>query len=1061
MKRMLTSILTLSALALASCTDDCQKAGYPISPVPFTSVKVGDAFWGQRLQASREVTVPLAFSKCEETGRYTNFVNAAAQMQADRNLGFKVGGYSFDDTDVFKTIEGASYLLQTYPDAKLEAYIDSVLEIVAAAQEPDGYLYTARTQNPEHPHNWAGPTRWSTVERLSHEFYNLGHMVEGAIAHYQATGKRNFLDIAIRYADCVCREIGDGEGQVVRVPGHQIAEMALAKLYTVTGDRKYLDQARFFLDKRGYTDRRDAYSQAHKPVLEQDEAVGHAVRAAYMYSGIADVAALTGDMAYIDAIDRIWENIVSKKMYITGGIGSTSSGEAFGRNYELPNGSAYCETCAAIGNVYVNYRMFLLHGESKYYDVLERTLYNGLISGVSLDGGSFFYPNPLASRGQHQRQPWFGCACCPSNICRFIPSVPGYVYAVKDNNLYVNLFMANEAEMAVKGKTVKIAQETEYPWDGHITLEVKENQAGRFSIKMRYPGWARNEVVPSDLYTYADGREIGSSVVVKAEGKLFSQSLTEDGYLTFDGKWKEGDRIEVYFDMQPRVVRANAQVKADTGRVAVERGPIVYCAEWPDNGFSVADVRFPANPDFKVLDRPDLLYGIRQIQTDVCLDSDPSQNACLTMIPYYAWCHRGSGEMEVWMRQEDTLRYEDHFTSERLRLDFVLAGNHERQEAFLQQLYCESQWAGSPKGLIDPFGYGDYCLKAYSQDGKLIFSKGFCTLFQEWRSTEEASRVSKAFNQTVWMPMPKDDIRIELCERVGETGQFRVLFACDIDPEDKLICRHQEVPYELESLMLNGDRAHKVDLVFAGEAYTADRMDKLRADAQRFMEYLFTFEPYRHRRDDFNVWLLKSASPEGNGVSIPHYDQWKRTVASSSFYTFYIDRYLTVPDHKKVADLFSSVPFDALFIIADETKYGGGGIFNSYSMGSADNERSNQVFIHEFGHGFAGLGDEYFDSEVAYEDYYPLDVEPWEPNLTTLVDFSAKWKDMIVEGTPVPTPNDSSLMNVPVGLFEGGGYMTRGVYRPRFECRMRNNTAPDFCPVCQRAIERMIDFYVN
>ncbi|MDO4181082.1 MAG: glycoside hydrolase family 127 protein, partial [Bacteroidales bacterium] len=351
MKKLLATAL-LATVALGSQAQvKNQSHGYPIDPVPFTSVKVTDAFWGQRLKASREVTIPLAFSKCEETGRYTNFVNAAHPCDT-----IHVGGFSFDDTDVYKTIEGASYLLQTYPDKKLAKYIDSVLVIVAAAQEPDGYLYTSRTMNPKHPHEWAGTKRWELVEDLSHEFYNLGHMVEGAIAHYQATGKRNFLDIAIRYADCVCREIGEGKDQVVRVPGHQIAEMALAKLYLVTGEQKYLDQAKFFLDKRGYTSRTDEYSQAHKPVVEQDEAVGHAVRAAYMYAGMADVAALTGDTAYIHAIDRIWDNIVSKKYYITGGIGATNNGEAFGKNYELPNMSAYCETCAAIGNVYVNHR---------------------------------------------------------------------------------------------------------------------------------------------------------------------------------------------------------------------------------------------------------------------------------------------------------------------------------------------------------------------------------------------------------------------------------------------------------------------------------------------------------------------------------------------------------------------------------------------------------------------------------------------------------------------------------------------------------------------------------
>lgn len=647
-------VMTILAGCLAGNSLFAQKEqlkhGYPIDPVPFTSVKVSDSFWGQRLKASREVTIPLAFSKCEETGRYRNFELAAHPSDTT-----KVTGYSFDDTDVYKTIEGASYSLQTYPDKQLAHYMDSVLDIVAAAQEPDGYLYTARTMNPKHPHEWAGSKRWEKVEELSHEFYNLGHMVEGAIAHYQATGSRKFLDIAIRYADCVCREIGDGEGQVVRVPGHQIAEMALAKLYLVTGDQKYLDQAKFFLDKRGYTSRKDEYSQAHKPVIEQDEAVGHAVRAAYMYAGMADVAALTGDTSYVQAIDRIWDNIVSKKLYITGGIGATNQGEAFGKNYELPNMSAYCETCAAIGNVYVNYRLFLLHGDAKYYDVLERTLYNGLISGVSLDGGGFFYPNPLESMGQHQRQPWFGCACCPSNICRFIPSLPGYVYAVKDNQVYVNLFMGNEAELKVGGKKVILHQETRYPWDGHVTLTVDKNAAGTFAMKIRIPGWVRNQVVPSDLYTYSDGKRPGYSVKVNGEAVT---SALEQGYFTIERKWKKGDRVELQLDMEVRTVKANGKVEADRGRMAVERGPIVYCAEWPDNSFNVLSLLMNQHPQFEVVERPDLLYGLNQIKTPVqTLEYDEQgrlvvKDQELTLIPYYAWAHRGPGNMAVWLPSE-------------------------------------------------------------------------------------------------------------------------------------------------------------------------------------------------------------------------------------------------------------------------------------------------------------------------------------------------------------------------------------------------------------------------
>mgnify|MGYP000484151396 FL=1 len=647
-KKLLTAIFVFSLWGNTQAQD--VRHGYPFSPVPFTSVKVTDSFWGQRLKASREVTIPLAFSKCEESGRYENFVKAAHPSE-----NYEVGGYSFDDTDVYKTIEGASYLLQTYPDKKLVAYIDSVLAIVAAAQEPDGYLYTSRTMNPKHPHAWSGSRRWEKVEDLSHEFYNLGHMVEGAIAHYQATGKRNFLDIAIRYADCVCREIGPGEGQQVLVPGHQIAEMALAKLYIVTGDQKYLDEAKFFLDQRGHTSRRDAYSQAHKPVVEQDEAVGHAVRATYMYAGMADVAALTGDTAYIHAIDRIWDNIVGKKYYITGGIGATANGEAFGANYELPNMSAYCETCAAIGNVYVNYRLFLLHGESKYYDVLERTLYNGLISGVSLDGGGFFYPNPLESRGQHQRQPWFGCACCPSNICRFIPSLPGYVYAVKDKDVYVNLFMSNEANFEVGKKSVVLEQQTRYPWDGDVAVSVKKNKVGAFAMKIRIPGWVRGQVVPSDLYRYSDGKRLGYSV--KVNGQPVESEL-QDGYFTIERRWKKGDKVEVHFDMEPRVVKAHAKVEADRGRVAVECGPLVYCAEWPDNDFDIMSVLVNRRPQFETVERPDMLCDLTEIKTGAQVlgyDAEGRLTASdveLTLIPYYAWAHRGAGNMMVWLPQE-------------------------------------------------------------------------------------------------------------------------------------------------------------------------------------------------------------------------------------------------------------------------------------------------------------------------------------------------------------------------------------------------------------------------
>ena len=603
MKKIILTALTAAIILPASAQKKDQSSGYPITPVPFTSVKVeSNSFWGQRLEASREVTIPLAFSKCESEGRYTNFSNAAEHMK-DPSKVFKVNGvgYSFDDTDPYKTIEGASYILQTYPDKKLKLYIDSVLNVIASAQEPDGYLYTARTQNPGDPHHWAGDTRWSKVEDLSHEFYNLGHMVEGAVAHYQATGSRKFLDIAIRYADCVIREVGDKPGQACVVPGHQIAEMALCRLYLVTGDRKYLDQAKFFLDYRGKTTIKTEYSQSHMPVVEQDEAVGHAVRATYMYAGMADVAALTGDSAYINAIDAIWDNIVNKKLYITGGIGATASGEAFGPNYYLPNMSAYCETCAAIGNVYVNHRLFLLHGESKYYDVLERSLYNGLISGVSLDGGKFFYPNPLESMGQHQRQAWFGCACCPSNISRFVPSLPGYVYAVKDRSVYVNLFLSNTSNLNVAGKKVALTQTTGYPYCGDINIKVDRNSCGQFDLKIRIPGWLKSRPLPGELYSYSDNKRLGYSI--KVNGVESEGTVTEDGYFTIPRKWKKGDEVSIHFDMEPRTVRASEKVEADRGMVSIERGPIVYCAEWPDNKFDIKSVLINQNPEFTLEQR--------------------------------------------------------------------------------------------------------------------------------------------------------------------------------------------------------------------------------------------------------------------------------------------------------------------------------------------------------------------------------------------------------------------------------------------------------------------------
>lgn len=660
---------------MAKTKTETRSNGYPITQVPFTAVKVTpNTFWGDRIHAAREVTIPLAFSKCESEHRYKNFEMAAYTLQHPNHPGLqtkewdvsKFMGFSFDDTDVYKTIEGASYVLQTYPDEKLKAYIDSVLDVVGAAQEPDGYLYTARTINPAHPHHWAGKKRWEVEDFLSHELYNLGHMVDAACAHYQATGSEKFLNIARRYADCVIREVGAKEGQACVVPGHQIAEMALARLYVLTGEQKYLDEAKFLLDYRGKTGRRDLYSQSDKPVVEQTEAWGHAVRAGYMYAGMADVAALTGDKDYLKAIDAIYNNIVSKKYYITGGVGARHEGEAFGADYELPNLTSYNETCAAISMVYLFHRMFLLHGDAKYIDCLERTLYNGVISGMSVDGGRFFYPNPLSSDGKYafnadntvERQPWFGCACCPSNLCRFIPSFPGYMYAVKDRQLYINLFAGNTATMQVGGKDVVLEQQTSYPWDGDITITVKKNQAKAFDMLVRIPEWVNGTPVPSDLYQFSDG--VKGSYSVKVNGQPVSGNL-EKGYLVISRPWKKGDVVSVHFDMPVRTITAHEKVKADEGRVAVERGPLVYCAEGADNkGFSIFNFLMPQHPQFAVSDQQingkrDVNFSVKAISVKgKAVEQDAQGNptvkdATLTMIPYYAWNHRGPGLMEVWM----------------------------------------------------------------------------------------------------------------------------------------------------------------------------------------------------------------------------------------------------------------------------------------------------------------------------------------------------------------------------------------------------------------------------
>ena len=639
--KTLFAIPFLLLAGLVSCKNEPMKADYQIQGIPFNEVKISDHFWLPKIETTREVTIPASFAKCEETGRVANFVKAAEKKG-------KFGTtFPFDDTDIYKIIEGASYSMSVHPDPKLDRYVDSLIVIIGKAQEADGYLYTARTIDPVHPHAWSGNERWVNESIMSHELYNSGHLFEAASAHFQSTGKRNFLDIALKNADLLSQVFTPGKRN--DAPGHEIVEMGLVKLYRLTGEEKYLSLAKYFIDCRGKENNpKNAYSQNHKPLILQDEAVGHAVRAGYLYSGVADVAALTGNAAYISAIDKIWENMVSRKLYITGGIGARHDGEAFGDNYELPNLTAYNETCAAIANVYWNYRMFLLHGDSKYIDVLERSLYNGVISGIGLDGKTFFYPNPLEcdltykfnSGGTLDRQPWFDCSCCPTNMCRFLPSVPGYIYAQSDNKLYVNLFVTSSSKIVLTGNQVTLTQETQYPWDGNVKISVSPEKTGKFALCLRIPGWAENQPVPGDLYAYSKPQN--DSVSIKINGKKIS-FRKDKGYALLDREWNQEDVVTLSLPMGICQVVANKQVKDDLGKIVLERGPIVYCLESVDNK-NINDLYFSANSETVAGFKSGLLGGIETIS-----GQESNQKEGFTAIPYFAWNNRGISKMKVWI----------------------------------------------------------------------------------------------------------------------------------------------------------------------------------------------------------------------------------------------------------------------------------------------------------------------------------------------------------------------------------------------------------------------------
>jgi DUF1680 family protein len=649
MKRLLIALSFYCGAAYAQTKD------YPIKPVSFTDVKLSDKFWTSRIETNRTVTIPASFARCENTGRVKNFEMAAARS------GKFCTKFPFDDTDIYKTIEGAAYSMAVHPDAKLDAYVDSLITIVGKAQESDGYLYTARTIDPLHPHPWSGPERWVKENELSHELYNSGHMFEAAAAHFLATNKRNFLDIALKNADLLVKTFGPGKRHVA--PGHEIVEMGLVRLYRITGKKEYLDLAKFFIDERGHrtydktsTDewKNGMYWQDNEPVIAQDDAEGHAVRAMYLYSGMADVAALTGDKEYITAIDKIWNNMVGKKIYVQGGIGAVPGGERFGADYELPNTTAYNETCAAIGDVFWNQRMFLLHGESKYIDVLEKVLYNGLISGVGLDGKTFFYTNAMqVTNGvtHHELEPersgWFECSCCPTNMARFLPSLSGYMYAQKGNSVFVNLFIAGTANVEVGGKKVSIVQSNNYPWNGALSFAVTPETPTNFAMRIRIPGWARAEAIPSDLYAFQ--AKSAAKISLKLNGKALAYKV-ENGYAVINRQWKKGDNIQLDLPMEVKKVIANKALVDDKGKTALQRGPIMYCAEWKDNGGTVSNLAIPANATFKPVVEPGLLNGVTVLKGQVLSETkgEAAKKVELTAIPYYSWANRGKGEMTVW-----------------------------------------------------------------------------------------------------------------------------------------------------------------------------------------------------------------------------------------------------------------------------------------------------------------------------------------------------------------------------------------------------------------------------
>lgn len=646
---------------------NAQQKDYPIQALDFTKVKLQDRFWMPRIETNRLVTIPASFARCESTGRVNNFLMAATKT------GKFCTRYPFDDTDIYKTIEGASFSLAMHYDAKLDAYVDSMIHIIANAQEPDGYLYTARTIDKVNVNPFFGKERWEKEREHSHELYNAGHLYEAAAAHYLATKKTSLLNIALKNADLVCSVFGIDKRHVA--PGHEIIEMGLVKLYRITGKTEYLNTAKFFIEERGNfkgydTKNKDpfkngAYWQDDIPVKQQQEAEGHAVRAGYLYAAMADIAALTEDKDMLAAVDRIWNNETGKKMYVQGGVGAIGDGERFGANYELPNATAYNETCAAIANIYFNQRMFLLHGDAQYIDVLEKILYNGFLSGVGLDGKSFFYTNAMQIQHylQHPdmevgRSGWFECSCCPTNIARLMPSIPGYIYAQKKDIIYVNLFISGTASLQVNNQNIQIKQENNYPWDGNLKFTILTEQASAFNVQIRIPGWATNNAIPNNLYHFSN--RSNAKIAIHVNGKP-AEFQIQNGYAILNRVWNKNDQIEVELPMETRRVISDSLIIDNIGKTSIQRGPLMYCAEWIDNAGNTSNIILPKTASFTSAFNPKLLNGVIVLKSQASqieISSNgleiKTQSKPFTAIPYYAWANRGKGEMTVWIPEKIT-----------------------------------------------------------------------------------------------------------------------------------------------------------------------------------------------------------------------------------------------------------------------------------------------------------------------------------------------------------------------------------------------------------------------